>query len=89
MSETSVGTEEIIESLGYHDRDTGSSGVQVAILTTQIKRLTEHMKNNHKDYRSQRSLLIMVSKRRKHLKYLKRTNPEKYREVLKKLNLRK
>ncbi|MEA1927926.1 MAG: 30S ribosomal protein S15 [Candidatus Auribacterota bacterium] len=89
MSEAIMETKDIIESLGYHSRDTGSSGVQVAILTEQIKKLTAHMKENLKDFRSKRSLQIMVAKRRKHLDYLKRTNPEKYREVLRKLNLRK
>jgi len=89
MSEVRTENEEIIESLGYHSRDTGSSGVQIAILTSQILKLTEHMKANHKDYRTKRSLHIMVSQRQKHLKYLKRTAPEKYREVIKKLKLRK
>jgi len=89
MSEVRTANEEIIESLGYHSRDTGSSGVQIAILTSQILKLTEHLKANHKDYRTKRSLHIMVSKRQKHLKYLKRTAPEKYREVIKKLKLRK
>jgi small subunit ribosomal protein S15 len=89
MSEVRTENEEIIESLGYHSRDTGSSGVQIAILTSQILKLTEHMKANHKDYRTKRSLHIMVSQRQKHLKYLKRTAPEKYREVITKLKLRK
>ena len=89
MSEEYMTNKESIDALGYHDRDTGSSGVQIAILTGQIKSLTEHMKAHHKDFRSQRSLRIMVSKRQKHLRYLKRTNPEKYREVVEKLHLRK
>ena len=89
MSEIQTKNEEIIESLGHHSRDTGSSGVQAAILTTKILKLTEHMKANHKDNRSKRSLHIMVSQRQKHLKYLKRTAPEKYREVIEKLKLRK
>lgn len=89
MSEVRTANEEAIASLGKHGRDTGSSGVQAAILTDQILKLTEHMKANNKDYRSKRSLHIMVSKRQKHLKYLKRTDPEKYLEVIKKLNLRK
>ncbi len=89
MSEERTKNREITDSLGYHDRDTGSSGVQVAILTDQIQCLTEHMKTHHKDFRSQRSLKIMVSKRQKHLNYLKRTNPAKYREVVEKLHLRK
>ncbi|MDP8215339.1 MAG: 30S ribosomal protein S15 [Candidatus Euphemobacter frigidus] len=89
MSGEKTKREEIIDSLGYHGRDTGSSGVQIAILTDQINLLTEHMKAHHKDFRSKRSLLIMVSQRQKHLRYLKRTKPEKYREVVEKLHLRK
>ncbi len=78
-----------IAALGYHERDTGSSGVQIALLTGKIKELTEHMKSHHKDFRSQRSLRIMVSRRARHLAYLKRTNPGKYREVVENLGLRK
>ena len=89
MSDEKTKKEEIIDSLGYHGRYTGSSGVQIAILTDQIKLLTEHMKAHHKDFRSKRSLQIMVSQRQKHLQYLKRTKPEKYREVVEKLQLRK
>ncbi len=89
MNSTKSRTREAIDSLGYHERDTGSSGVQIAILTAKIRDLTEHMKAHHKDFRSQRSLRIMVSQRARHLAYLKRTDPEKYREVVAGLGLRK
>lgn len=89
MNSTESKTRAAIDSLGYHETDTGSSGVQIAILTEKIKDLTEHMKAHHKDFRSQRSLQILVSRRARHLAYLKRTNPGKYREVVTSLGLRK
>ncbi len=89
MNSTKSRTREAIDTLGHHERDTGSSGVQVAILTAKIRDLTEHMKAHHKDFRSQRSLRIMVSQRARHLAYLKRTDPGKYREVVAGLGLRK
>ncbi len=88
----SLKTEEkkkLIDEFGKHPRDTGSSEIQVALLTDQIKCLTEHMKTHKKDFRSRRSLITMVSQRQKHLQYLKRTKPEKYRQVVTKLGLRK
>jgi len=68
--------------------DTGSPEVQIALLTARITQLTEHLKKNSHDESSRRGLLKMVGKRRRHLAYLGRTNPEKYREVTEKLNLR-
>ena len=88
MNSTESKTRAAIDELRYHERDTGSSGVQVAILTEKIKVLTDHMKANHKDFRSQRSLRIMVSQRARHLAYLKRTKPAKYREVVASLGYR-
>ena len=69
--------------------DTGSSEVQVALLTARINSLTEHFKKNVKDHHSRRGLLKMVSLRRKLLDYLKRTNADKYRQLIEKLGLRK
>ncbi|KQC15502.1 MAG: 30S ribosomal protein S15 [Methanosaeta sp. SDB] len=89
MNSTETRSRSAIDELGYHETDTGSSGVQIAILTGKINDLTEHMKSHHKDFRSQRSLRIMVSRRARHLNYLKRTDPQKYREVVSKLGLRK
>mgnify|MGYP006297624265 CR=1 FL=1 len=89
MSPELTRKQEIAENFGKHEKDTGSSEVQVALLTEKIRELTDHMKKHRHDFRSQRSLRIKVSQRQKHLKYLKRTDPEKYREVVEKLNLRK
>ncbi len=67
----------------------GSAQAQVAILTTRIKNLTEHMKNNHKDEHSKRGLLLMVNRRKKLLAYIKRRNVADYEALIKKLGLRK
>ena len=69
--------------------DTGSSEVQVALLTERINMLTEHFKSHTKDFHSRRGLLKMVSQRRKLLDYLKRTDADKYRNVIERLGLRK
>ena len=69
--------------------DTGSSEVQVALLTARINGLTDHFKSNVKDHHSRRGLLKMVSQRRKLLDYLKGTNADKYRQLIEKLGLRK
>jgi len=79
----------IITDFGMSANDTGSSAVQVAILTADINLLQGHCKNNHKDYSSRRGLLKKVSERKAHLKYLLRTNKELYQDLLKRLNLRK
>ncbi|MDR3275866.1 MAG: 30S ribosomal protein S15 [Treponema sp.] len=84
---------EIVTSLvgkfGQNDKDTGASEVQVALLTERINQLTEHCKQFKKDKSGQRGLLILVGKRRRILKYLQRTNLEKYRSLIKELGLRK
>ena len=72
-----------------HDRDTGSSEVQIAILTKEIAALTEHLKANKKDHNTQRALLRLVGKRRQLLDYLKEKDIERYREIVKALGLRK
>ena len=81
--------ENIIKEYATHEGDTGSPEVQIAILTEEIKTLTEHLKVHKHDYHSKRGLLMKVGKRRSLLDYLKRTNVVSYREVIKKLNLRK
>ncbi len=80
---------EIIGEFGSNESDTGSTEVQIALLTTRIKELTEHFKVHKKDHASRRGLLKLVGKRRKLLKYLKKTDLEGYRAILKRLNLRK
>ena len=72
-----------------HEKDTGSADVQVALLTSRINHLTEHLKANLKDHSSRRGLLQMVARRRKMLDYLKDTATDRYKVVLEKLNLRK
>jgi small subunit ribosomal protein S15 len=71
-----------------HDGDTGSATVQVAILTERINYLTGHFKGHGKDHHSRRGLLKMVGKRRRLLEYLKRTNVERYRQIIADLGLR-
>ena len=78
-----------IQGFQMHDKDTGSADVQVALLTHRITQLTEHLKSHAKDHSSRRGLLMMVAKRRSLLDYLKRTEADRYKAVLEKLNLRK
>ena len=80
---------EIIDTFKAHSRDTGSAEVQIAILTERINDLGDHFKSHKKDLHSRHGLLILVSRRRKLLKYLKDKDLKKYEEVLGKLNLRK
>ena len=80
---------EIIETFKREDKDTGSSEVQIALLTERIKELTEHLKVHPKDNHSRRGLLKMVGKRRNLLKYLERKDVNRYREITQKLSLRK
>lgn len=81
--------EKIVNDYKQHGSDTGSSQVQVALLTQRINELTEHFKVHKKDNHSRRGLLKMVSQRRKHLDYLKRTNIEQYHEMVQRLGLRR
>lgn len=78
-----------IESHRIHDKDTGSSEVQISLLTNKITSLTEHFKTHKKDHHSRRGLLRMVSKRRKLLDYLRRRDEEKYQAVIAALGIRK
>lgn len=81
--------EQIVKDYKTHDSDTGSSQVQVALLTQRINELTEHFKVHKKDNHSRRGLLKMVSQRRKHLDYLKRTDIEQYHAMVQRLGLRR
>ncbi len=80
---------EIVKEFGSSDKDTGSTEVQIALITTRILELTEHFKLHKKDHAGRRGLLKLVGQRRRLLKYLRKTNLEGYRAILKKLNLRK
>ena len=77
-----------IEKYRAHDRDTGSSRVQVAVLTDRINYLTDHFRQHHKDHHSRRGLLKMVGQRRRLLNYMKRTDLEGYRRIIDELKLR-
>ena len=79
----------IIDEHRVHDKDTGSPEVQIAILTERINYLTEHLKEHRKDHHSRRGLLKMVGQRRGLLNYLKNTEVERYRAIVKKLGLRR
>ena len=80
---------EIIKNFGRDEKDTGSSEVQIALLTERINELTEHLKVHKKDNHSRRGLLQMVGKRRNLLNYLAKKDLARYREIVEKLNLRK
>lgn len=79
----------IIEEYGRNKDDTGSPEVQVALLTTRIGQLTEHLKEHKHDEHSRRGLIKMVGQRRRHLRYLSREDPARYKEVIKQLGLRR
>ena len=79
----------LIERFRTHESDTGSPEVQIAILSERIKELTEHFKTHKKDHASRRGLLMLVSKRRRLLDYLKTNDADRYRDVVAKLGLRK
>lgn len=79
----------VIDRFAKHEGDTGSPEVQIALLTTRINELTEHLRDHKKDHHSRRGLLKMVGRRRKLLSYLQRKDLEKYRSLVKDLGLRK
>ena len=79
----------VIKEYATHEGDTGSPEVQVAILTSRITYLTEHLKEHKKDHHSRRGLLKLVGQRRNMLDYLKKTDIERYRSLIEKLGLRK
>lgn len=81
--------QDIISQFKINDSDTGSSEVQIALLTARINSLTEHLRTHRKDFHSRRGLIAMASRRRKLLDYVKRHDLPKYTELLQKLNLRK
>ena len=79
----------VIKDFHRHSTDTGSPEVQIAILTTRINQLTEHLKQHKHDEHSRRGLLKLVGQRRRHLTYLSRKDPDRYKEILQRLGLRK
>jgi small subunit ribosomal protein S15 len=79
----------LIQHHRLHESDTGSPEVQIAILSERINHLTDHFKNHRKDFASRRGLIMMVSKRRRLLDYLKNNDPARYKQIVEKLRLRK
>ena len=80
--------EETIKKHQLSNNDTGSPEVQIALLTDRIRNLTEHLKNNRKDNHSRRGLIIMVSRRKRLLGYVKNKDIERYRKIIKELGIR-
>ena len=89
MSITNKQKQDIVKKFGKDENDTGSSQVQIALLTERIRLLTEHAKVNKKDHQSRRGLVMLVSQRKKLLKYLRRINPESYLNVTQELSIRR
>tara|TARA_E500000331_G_scaffold137857_1_gene134645 strand:- start:1415 stop:1687 length:273 start_codon:yes stop_codon:yes gene_type:complete len=89
MSITNEEKAELIKEYAQKEGDTGSPEVQVAILTTRILNLTEHLKTHKKDFHSRRGLLIMVGQRRRLLDYLQSRNQARYQDLISRLGLRR
>jgi small subunit ribosomal protein S15 len=89
MSITTERKQELVDEFGESSTDTGSTAVQVAILTERIKNLTGHMQTHKKDFHSRRGLLVMVGQRRRLLDYMKKKNRARYDDVIKRLGLRR
>ena len=88
MSITKENKKDIISKFAINENDTGSSDVQIAVLTERITNLIDHFKNHKHDNHSKRGLLAMVNKRKKLLSYLSNNDESKYKEIIKKLNIR-
>ena len=86
---TSERKREIAAQFGANEKDTGSTKVQIALLTERINALTEHLRTHRKDHHSRRGLLMLVGRRRRFLNYLQRTDLERYRSLLRELGLRR
>jgi small subunit ribosomal protein S15 len=89
MTITSEKKRELVDKYGRSENDTGSAEVQVALLTERINELTEHLRAHRKDHHSRRGLLMLVGKRRRLLRYLERSDIERYRTLVADLGLRR
>lgn len=89
MTITKERKQELIQEHKLGDTDTGSPEVQIAILTTRINNLTDHMREHRKDFATRRGLLAMVSRRRRLLDYLRRRDPQRYLDIIGRLGIRK
>ncbi|MFP4133204.1 MAG: 30S ribosomal protein S15 [Halothece sp.] len=88
MSLSQENKQEIINNYQVHETDTGSTEVQVAIMTKRITRLTEHLKHNNQDHASRRGLLQLIGHRRSLLSYLQKEDQERYQNLIKRLGIR-
>lgn len=89
MTITRERKQELIQEYRHDEQDTGSPEVQIAILTTRVNNLTEHMQVHSKDYASRRGLLALVSRRRRLLDYLRGIDPQRYLDIIGRLGIRK
>lgn len=89
MAMTPERTSEIVERFGKDASDTGSTSVQVALLTARIEELSQHLKRNRKDHHGRRGLLVMVGKRKRLLSYLEKSDYEGYKSLIRDLGLRR
>jgi small subunit ribosomal protein S15 len=89
MTLTAEAKRDIVSKYGHGDADTGSTEVQVALLTARINDLTQHLREHRKDHHSRRGLLMLVGKRRRLLKYLQRADIDRYRSLIQELGLRR
>ena len=89
MSITADQKKQVVGDYKIHEKDTGSPEVQIALLTTRISQLTEHLKTHQRDHHSRRGLLQMVGRRRRLLEYLRREDVERYRTLIQRLGLRR
>jgi len=89
MTITRERKQQLIGEFRRADKDTGSPEVQIAILTSRINALTEHLRSHVKDFACRRSLLILVGRRRRLLDYLKRVDPQRYLDIIRRLEIRK
>ena len=88
MSLTQEKKQQIMAEYQVHETDTGSADLQVAMLTTRINQLTQHLKGNKKDHSSRRGLLKMIGRRKRLLRYINQTDPARYQNLIKKLGIR-
>jgi len=89
MALTKEVKQEVVAGHGKSDADTGSTEVQIALLTERVNSLTEHFRLHSKDHHSRRGLLMLIGKRRSLLEYLRKKDPERYRGIIEKLGIRR
>ena len=89
MSVTKEKIEALTKEFGEKENDTGSTSTQIAVITERIKNITDHLKTNKKDHSGRRGLVLLVSKRKKLLNYLNRSNINSHKSILEKLKIRK